>query len=304
MTNAFRAVRRKGFTLIELLVVIAIISILIALTVAGVMATLVRGVQMTARGDMNGFATAHGNFRQAFNVQFIPSRIRLQESGTYDTSDPIQARTVIFLQSMFGKRASLAQDWNNDGTITAYPTYIELAGEECLTFFLGGIPTRNGPNGCLGFSSDPINPAEVVSTQGRKGPYFDFKSARLIRAANGFFRYQDPFAGPGSAKAAYYVYLSANKAGNDYNGPRNGYLPATDPRNFSDSAQGVNPFVQSLSPLQYLNRDGFQIICAGRDGQFGPGDTSWSVTGGYGTSNAGSDDISNFSGAELRTGQQ
>jgi general secretion pathway protein G len=213
-------------------------------------------------------------------------------------TDPVQVRTVNFLQKMFPRfNTSTPVDWNNNSTPGEK---LELFGEECLTFFLGGIPSSpgSGPNTCLGFSSDDSNPGDTTSTK-RRGPFMDFKSARLDReASNGFFKYRDPFST--STSPAYYIFFSCN-------GTTNGYS-LTDARQTTAAGVQVQPYYQtppsiSLPAGVFMNRDGFQIISAGRDGKFGPGGTGWTVSAGYGPGVDGSDDIANFSGAELRAGQ-
>jgi prepilin-type N-terminal cleavage/methylation domain-containing protein len=292
MRTVNRGPRRAGFTLIELLIVIAIIAILLTMTVPAVMRIMGFGSRMTARGDMNGLATAHAAFLQDFHVQHIPSRIILRENIAGYGGTALEQKSLAYLQSLFGKRLGTAGPINWSGradfaTNSPGSGAYELLGEECLTFFLGGIPTPNdgSPNGCLGFSTDRANPSATGGS--RKGPYFDFKPNRLARTATGFFMYQDPFDSPGGAKAAYYVYLSSGRAGNDYS---------------ADSRQGVQPYLMGTG--RFMNPTGYQILCAGRDGKFGPGGASWSVTSGYGTGNDGSDDLANFSSAELRMGQQ
>src|SRR5207248_1531508 len=89
---------------------------------------------------------------------------------------------------------------------------VVLEGEECLVFFLGGIQTTNPPN-CVGFSTDPFNPASLPvpgSGETRKGPYFNFKANRLVLGPSGkFLMYNDPYGTP-------YAYYSSYKLKNGY----------------------------------------------------------------------------------------
>jgi prepilin-type N-terminal cleavage/methylation domain-containing protein len=296
-SKKYRAPRRAGFTLIELLVVIGIIAVLVALTAAAVVAVIRQGAAAQARSDINGLVTAHGAFRQQFNVGSIPSQLILREDGAWDLTNPVEKRSKLFIESMF-PRIQYPVDWNGDGVTNGPHT---LMGEECLVFFLGGIPTQTGPNTCLGFSKNPKNPADFVSTTEKYGPFYDFQTPRLVHEplstptapAAGFFKYRDAYNN--GQQPAYYVYLS----------PVNGKYNTDATFTVTDSRQGVVPYVLTTSPVvKFLNNDSFQIICAGPNGVFGPGGTNWSVANGYGKGLPGSDDLSNFSAVELSAGQQ
>jgi prepilin-type N-terminal cleavage/methylation domain-containing protein len=230
-------------------------------------------------------------------------------------------------------------DWNLTGNLQDYPPQFPwsvypagnlpivgnlLEGEQCLVFFLGGIPQYNGPNAAptpVGFSTNPTNPA--VGTD-RVPSFFEFKSNRLVYLPGtfnqvtasqnldpGFPSYLD-----GYGKTAY-AYFSSYKNSNGYNRYvqySNPNMPASGPPITSDcQALGVFPYIQaSLFPYPpqppasppgpatppsnipvYLNSQTFQIISAGKNYAFGPG---CQITGypGYGPSNAG-----NWYGAPL-----
>jgi prepilin-type N-terminal cleavage/methylation domain-containing protein len=289
--------RRPGFTLIELLVVLAILTVLVGLTAAGVMKFLGKGPEAVCRSELAGLSTARSAFLQEFRVSHMPSSLVLREDNNYDTTgNPAHRRTVAFLQQMFGKRIDLRRagsapgangiDWNGDGTISKRD--LPLTGDQCLVFFLGGIPAGTGAAGgtlgCTGFSSDPANPAAVAGT--RRGPFYEFKSNRLIKGPNNFLSYADPFR-----KNKPFAYFSAGAAGNDYSPDCPSLM--------------VSPYVESSTAAgeRYINPDGFQIISAGPDGVFGPGGTAWDPATGYG-SGAGADDLANFSAGRLGAPRQ
>src|SRR5262249_14442190 len=150
-----------------------------------------------------------------------------------------------------------------------------LYGDQVLVFYLGGIPSTTGSAGTLGFSTNPQNPAAAGGT--RKGPFFEFVSGRLVMGPNGFFRYNDPFS-PGHP----YIHFSSNGAGNDYNA-------TGDNPNFGDVPSPY--FEGSVTSMRFMNRNSFQIICAGPDGVFGPGGL-WDSTAGA-TPQAAKDDLAN-----------
>src|SRR5262249_10763801 len=67
---------------------------------------------------------------------------------------------------------------------------------------------------------------------------------------------------------------------------------------FQTNINPVTPYTTSLNPLQFLNGNGFQIVCAGRERAFGTGGL-WNTRSGYGSAQPGSANISNFSQRQL-----
>ena len=161
-----------------------------------------------------------------------------------------------------------------------------LEGDQCLVFFLGGIPNINGK--VTGFSNVPTNPA-ANSTDRTK--LYDFDPGRLTLAnANSPF----PSFTDGFGKKPY-VYFSSGRRPDGYNTA----IPA-------NALFNVSPYIQTAavpavppnpgSPAKFWNSSTFQIISAGNDGNFGPGGIVWpspSVSGGA------MDDYSNFHDRKL-----
>jgi prepilin-type N-terminal cleavage/methylation domain-containing protein len=282
-----RGAGRAGMTLIELLVVIAIIAILTSLTAAAVMKVWGAGPEVQTRTEIGQLETALVACRADFGLDAAPSRLVLREDGKYNANGPNKAdypRTIAVLQKMFGRNFNVygRYDWNGNGTIE--PGEFVLEGQHCLVFFLGGIPTApGGSDGCTGFNTDKTRPASPGGT--RFGPYFEFKTNRLKRetkaAARDFFVYLDPW------ERQPYAYFSATKAGNDY----------TD----DCPSLGVRPYLDLSA--RFINPNGYQVLSAGPDGKFGPGD-KWDPKKGYGPASPGSDDMSNFSRTPLGAPQQ
>lgn len=113
------------------------------------------------------------------------------------------------------------------------------------------------------------------------GPYFNFKLPRLFaRTGKVFFSYKDPYSDTGSP----YAYFRAGPAGK--------YNPG-------DAHLGVSPYLKTAVPSKtYHNPESYQIISAGRDGQFGPGGV-WTPTSADSIDPKGADDQANFHTALL-----
>jgi prepilin-type N-terminal cleavage/methylation domain-containing protein len=302
---------RPGFTLVELLIVIAIIAILVSLAVAAVYPFLGKGAQTMTRVEIGQLETAIMAARTDLNnVPFLPSSIKLDETCAYPQRSTVGSAdwfAVTFLQKVFGKRINLVPmgqtqnmvtgtgiDWNGDGQINTITT---LQGHKALVFWLGGIPAPGSPPGCRGFNTDPTNPGLTVTAKFNKKPYFDFKPARLVTDTDGFMYYLDAYE-----TGAPYVYLAAGTSGYTTS-------PSSDFTQVSAPAGALPIPLQPVTVMPYttlggqpINPNGFQIISAGKKGQFGPGGP-WDTVNGYPGTSPGADDQANFSSALLGTGQ-
>ncbi len=322
--------RRTGFTMIELLVVVVIIAILIALLLPAINAAVVAANNARVAAEENNLQTALADFKNKYG-EYPPSRIILYNptagNGPYGaTTDPttwptgdthvtdLNQRTVRAMRKYF-PRASAAFPtsgvpspitWSSSANATANH-FIILSGDECLVFFLGGMPqqvqTPSGQGwGVTGFNRDPANPfaspATTASTS-RTTPFFEFAPQRLVDLdGDGFPSYIDPMSGNNVLADQHpYAYFSAY--GN------NGYDP--NDCNFAsgemdDGATGTqslftrnftvtfavnntavntsisaapNPYTTGNDPtgatVSWFNPQSTQIIAAGRDGLWGLG---------------------------------
>jgi len=328
---------RRGFTLIELLVVIAVIALLVALTAAAVMNLFLKGPEAQDRSDMSAMTAALQQFKAKYGF-YPPSRLFLANSlATYTSNagDPLVADSLATLMAMFPNMSWNGVDWS--GGLGMPPTGgVVLEGDQCLVFFLGGIPSSpGGTNACLGFSKSVGNPTQAG---GERLKFYEFQPARLTQIHdtpatpaqfNKFFSYVNahlnkPYAyfspgrrGQGSYNSTWVTGTAPNTRGTGLGGPP---LVGTTPNpyrnsdcNFTAKSLGVNPYASVWSTaapaaISFINPDSFQLISAGRDGVFGPGTTSgttvWTPTNTVVNLNGpGNDDISNFHDRNLGVAQ-
>ncbi len=240
----------RGFTLVELLVVMLVLAILIALLLPAINAALRTAKNAAVGGEINQLSQALAQFKTTYG-DYPPSRIYLSEDGNLlppQGNTQIKAGDITYAQ--LGQRSIAAMrkffprvsfnlgtatgkwyDFNGDGlsVVNGHPQQYILQGDECLVFFLGGIPqvTSTGLYGMTGFGSDPTNPftnSVVGSTNysaNRKQPFFEFVANRLILDPH------NPYAGIGTfippLIPGYLDSLGNNNPGNVPGNPINFY---------------------------------------------------------------------------------
>jgi prepilin-type N-terminal cleavage/methylation domain-containing protein len=300
---------RTAFTLIEMMVVILIVGILFALVAGAVALGLTKGKQTRNRVEISQLEEAVEQFKQRFGT-YPPSRILLCEKPTDYTNSALAVANAqlaqdsqALLSKMFpridwtGATPPGYFDWNGNG---AQDNPVILEGDQCLAFFLGGLPDlmHGAPYTCLGFSNNPKNPGSYPASpsESRIGPFFEFDSNRLVVLApppqnNPYSRstthlsYLDNYSssdGHGNwLYGAPYLYFSSYKATNGYN---RYYGTGTPPYTHGDCPSVVNPILPgqptevwpyaqkaTTTGHAYIKPNSFQIIAAGKDGLFGPG---------------------------------
>lgn len=272
---------RPAFTLIELMVVILIIAVLVSLISSAAMRTLNKIPQVRTSTEIAQLTIALEGFMMDHGLTDPPpSQLLLYENVAGYKSDPspLAQQSYLFLQRAFGKNVGLGVpyiDWNGD-TLPNGPWYLE--GEQCLVFYCGGIPSALGMQG---FSSSGINPAAPGGK--RLGPYYNFEVPRLtlLPGLAPFPAYIDPWQSKRSSKP--YAYFSSRGYSNGYANTGNAFL-------LVDCAGiGASPYAESYllgapdatmnAAITYMNRNGFQIISAGKDGVFGQSQNSAGLYG-------------------------
>lgn len=271
---------RAAFTLIEILVVIAIIAILASLLLVGVMSFLVKGPEAKARNDILQFSSQLQKFKSERGF-YPPDQIVLKSAYTqYNVSNALDKQSLMYITAMwpnlgsFGGMAWAGYQANGTTPVAIPAGGVTLEGDQCLVFFLGGIPDANGK--VTGFSNNPKNPTQAG---GDRIKWFDFDAGRLsltYHAGSPFPAYTDAFG------KKPYLYFSSGKRENDYNS--------------TNGTFAVSPYIETAGTRpKYWNSTTFQVLCAGNDGIFGSGGL-WPATS---IPKAAMDDYSNFHDRKL-----
>ncbi len=269
---------RRGMTLIEILVVIAIIAILASLLLVGVMPLLRKGPEVKVRNEISQFAVAMDKFHTKYGT-YPPSTLKLCSRRSDYGNAAIDQRSIAIITAMFPQLGGTAAPWvavnwgNRQGPAPNLPpngttiNYTDiLAGDQCLVFFLGGIPNGAGKTP-LGFSTNPATPA---ATGGDRKKEFDFEASRVqFRNGTIFPSYLDPFI-----KQQPYVFFSSMTLSSGDN--RYDPMPINIAATQFAPVHTVSPYVQDTTGgvVKYWNPTKFQIISAGADGTFGSGGTT------------------------------
>jgi prepilin-type N-terminal cleavage/methylation domain-containing protein len=274
--------RRSAFTLVELLVVVAIIAILIALIMGGVMKVRSMAVVVQNRNDLLQIHNGLQAFYKKYNF-YPPDQFKLcSKWSSYNASVPLDALSMSYLGTMWPNLDRNATfNWAGG---TPFPEGVILEGDQCLVFFLGGMPTGPG-QAPQGFFMNPSNPTMPVGTSTDRLKWLDFDGARCIPLrGNPFPSYLDSHATNNDGimkKKSAFVYFSSGKRADGYGA--------------ANALFGVAPYIQTAGvPTKFFNSTSYQLISAGPDGAFGPGGLWVPGAGPSGGALVGRDDVSNF----------
>ena len=275
---------RSGFSLIELLVVIVIIGILMSLILPALSGARYTAQVAAVTTEINQLDQAIASFKSKFGVEPPSSLVVPATAAGWTAAD---RQKVLRIWDQF--------DFSNCGGF-GYTSQINLNGAECLVFFLGGL--NNGTlasPALIGFSKNPRTPWST-SGENRDLPFYDgFDPDRLIDLdGDNVVEFVDSLPG----QTTPYLYFSSQ--GKSYR-KTNGAATWDE---FDVHGGMTNP--KDMSSI-YLGSDGktperassYQIVSPGIDGLYGLGGTisSASLTG---TRAAEADNITNFSGGEMK----
>ncbi len=225
-----------------------------------------------------------------------------------------------------GLATGMVMDWSGTGNLMLDEI---LEGDQVLVFFLGGIPWAVPPAGGPpvmtannGFAANGKNPTmPPAANVGRVSPFYNFPAGRLFlrlnpatgNASQYFPSFLDYYG------QAPYLYFSAHNRKNQYNPYPNAANPNSqgNPILVTNYSGGGNALVipyylpggaYATGNPQYQNPNTFQILAAGKDGNFNsnvtaagsfPNAFQWVSSSTNPLSPPGIDDFSNFSGSRL-----
>lgn len=297
---------RAGFTLIELMIVVSIIALLAALITPAVQAAFLRAKIARVSSEITGLDQGIAQFKAKFHHN-PPSFVILSEAKKSDGgwTDAGSRDTMI---KLFGPSFDfeVERDFDGDGNRTpenptgntTFKTFV-LTGDECLVFFLGGMPAKDGSGKftLTGFSQSKINPFKRGGTN-RLQFYNDWVFNRLSdRDSDGMPEYYDEFNDPAKGYTTPYLYLSTMRTST--------YQVWPDLDKDGDTSTTSDPLIasfyyQSSNAQQSAWRKGsFQIISPGEDHNYGNGG-HWKQGDSSSLANADLDNQTNFSGGVLQ----
>jgi hypothetical protein len=279
----------------------------VALTIGAVMRLSYTGPELEDRNTIDQLGAAAQQFYVKYNF-YPPSRLFLSNNRAHyndgtrpaNVSKELAEASLGYLHRMFTNLQWSGIDWSGGAWTTANNGVI-LEGDQCLVFFLGGIPSNGAPQG---FAADGRNPTALGGNNRVK--FFQFKNERLkVRSNSPFLSYYNVWDDKSQPYAYFSSYSGIGGAENGYNK----FFASTTPGSSDCNGLGVWPYAETNSPrMTYLNPKTFQIISAGPDGKFGTGtNVSASPVSGFWTARTagtaatadGRDDLSNFHGQRL-----
>jgi len=240
----------------------SLVELLVVIAIIGILASLTAAAVMAVRGRGRD-VTARNEIAQ---ISAALESFK-QKFGCYPPDNIVLDPSNAYLRRIFPRATSFAPY-----------TGQTIAGPVALYFWLMG-PEGNG------FSTDPTNPFKADGD--RIKPFLEgFPNSRIEPITPGGSISQRMLLDP--YKNRPYLYF-ASRYGNDYSFTLN-VAP------FSGQSLTVAPFKDAkTSPPRYINAHSFQIVCAGPDGLYGPGDLWQPGAGPYAVGNQpGADDLANF----------
>jgi len=217
--------------------VISIIGVLVGLLMSGVMAALAAKNRTGNSYDISKMDESMGAATTTYGkARTLPGQIVLYNNmdvyrspttygivaGSYE--EKVMLRSKEALRKMFGARF-ITNGGNNNAVNPGYVSWdgtsgasvnknpIILEGQQCLVFYLGGMPQVNAAGTFarpVGFSIDPTDPTKLPAKPGedRIGPFYEFEGGRLVAMPTRIFSpvAADPFATTVNANTTFLAY--------------------------------------------------------------------------------------------------
>lgn len=225
-------VARGGFTLVELLIVIVILAMLAALVTPAIMKSLAKARNSAIKAEIDMLHMALMNYQSEYGV--LPPCV--EPEGYWTTNQYTKGGPAAkHLQRLFPRCVQPQIQLNRTG-LPKDP--IRLTQMNALVAWL------------TGFTTDPINPLVPGSLRVK---LYEFDKSRIDTSAAAYH--------PSGKKGSPYIYFDSssygNSAMNSLTVGTNVYTPQLD---------------EAVTPAEFFNANTFQILCAGRDEEWGTDD--------------------------------
>jgi type II secretory pathway pseudopilin PulG len=233
---------------VELLVVIVILAMLASLVTPAIMNSLTKARNSAIKAEIDMLHMALMNYQSEYGA--VPPCVEPTNywtTGQYTRGGPAAKH----LQRLFprcGDTAYQLNNVNNPNPPSPNPNpIVQLTQKNALVAWLAG------------FTPDPINPLLPGSLRVK---LYDFERARIDSSTAAYH--------PSGKKGSPYIYFDAGSYGSLAG------LPAQDNRkSFADGGNAYKPeYIKDPSgtATEFFNATTFQILCAGRDEQWGTED--------------------------------
>ena len=233
--------RRSGFTLVELLAVIMIIALLAGLVTPAVMRARNTARNAAIKAEIDMLHMAIMNYKNEYG-SFPPC------------SDDLTAATGLATKHLARLFPRCTNPYSQLTTAFSGKTPAVISPSNALAFWLSG------------YTDDPALPLAASSASRKK--LYDFDASRLDTNTGNYW--------PAGKSKSPYVYLDSNLYSAfpyttaDLTLARAQRVPNTPLTSLDASAFAT--VVPSAATPPFANPDTFQILCAGRDEQFGTDD--------------------------------
>jgi len=288
-----------AFTLVELLVVITIIGILAGLITAAALRARITAKNTAISVELKQLETALIAYKEKFG-EFPPDFAFVDETIYTSCSSEIRnaARQAVLrhIRKAFPRCTTI----NNWGEFEAMASAagITLTPQTALVFWLGGM--RDSSTGKpIGFSANPANPFEIISTS-RIPPFYDFDQNQLNTPVGYLYWPKEAIGNLATGQGAI-AYFRAENGGYQIVDPTNtsNFLVkhAIDPSSVGTIYPAVDAGLGVAVP-PWVNSKTVQIFSSGLDKTYGAFTAPLPFpTGPYPEQTF--DDITNFSGGTL-----
>lgn len=263
-TRSYRV--RSAFTLVELLVVIVILAMLASLITMAASGAMKSARNAAIKAEIDMLHMAMMNYKNEYG-SFPPATATIALSGTDAASKHLQRLFPKLTSANAAVQASCLRYLNNNST---FPAAAGITPDTALVAWLYGFTDDIAApvlstNGSITISGGSVS---VSGTPSPRQKLFNFDTARINA-----FQYA-----PSDKKQSPYVYIPASQykslpfltaSVSSYGAHR---VPSNPPPTSTTADFAYANLAAAATASDFANPDSFQILCAGRDEEFGNDD--------------------------------